>query len=111
MPPQRFIRPCAPTLRREPPAGPEWAHEVKWDGWRLQTHKTRKGVMLFSRPGNDLIDRFPAVAEAVAGLPRRSVILDGELVAFGDDGRPDFHLPQACGRGRVRLRHPQERRR
>lgn len=49
-------------------------------------------MRLFSRPGNDLSDRFPAIAEAVAGLPRRSVILDGELVAFGDDGRPDFHL-------------------
>jgi bifunctional non-homologous end joining protein LigD len=88
----RFIRPCAPTLRRAPPVGPEWVHEVKWDGWRLQAHKDGATVRVFSRPGNDLSDRFSAIAKAVAGLPRRSVILDAELVAFGDDGRPDFRL-------------------
>jgi bifunctional non-homologous end joining protein LigD len=74
------------------PDGEEWAHEIKWDGWRLQAHKTREGVTLFSRPGNDISNRFPAVVEAVAGLPRQSLVLDGELVAFGDDGRPEFHL-------------------
>ena len=88
----KFIRPCAPTLRREPPTGPEWVHEIKWDGWRLQAVKEGATARLYSRPGNDHSDRFPAIAEAVAGLPRRSVILDAELVAFGDDGRPDFHL-------------------
>jgi bifunctional non-homologous end joining protein LigD len=41
---------------------------------------------------HDLSDRFPAIAEAVAGLPRRSLILDAELIAFGGDGQPDFHL-------------------
>lgn len=87
----RFIRPCAPALRREPPPGHDWVHEIKWDGWRLQAHKTAAGVVLYSRPGNDISDRFPAVAEAVAALPRRSLIVEGELVAFGDDGRPDFH--------------------
>jgi bifunctional non-homologous end joining protein LigD len=92
MAPHSFIRPCAPTLRRDPPAGPQWAHEIKWDGWRLQAVKEGATVRLISRPGNDLTDRLPAIAEAVAELPRRSVILDGELVAFGDDGRPDFRL-------------------
>lgn len=86
-----FIRPCAPTLRRAPPDGPEWAHEVKWDGWRLQAHKTAAGVRLYSRPGNDISDRFPAIVAAVKALPRRELILDGEVVAIGSDGRPDFY--------------------
>jgi bifunctional non-homologous end joining protein LigD len=72
--------------------GPDWVHEVKWDGWRFQAHKEGAMVRLFSRPGKDISDRFPAVAEALAGLPRRSLIVEGEFVAFGDDGRPDFHL-------------------
>ena len=90
--PTHFVRPCAPALRREPPIGPEWAHEVKWDGSRLQAHKEGATVRLYSRPGNDISARFPAVADAVKALPRRDLILDGELAAFGDDGRPDFHL-------------------
>ena len=55
---------------------------------------TRKALRCASSPGRgmNISDRFPAVAEAVAGLPRRSLIVEGELVAFGDDGRPDFHL-------------------
>lgn len=90
--PPRFICPCAPVLRRDPPSGPDWGHEIKWDGWRLQAHKRVDGVTLYSRPGRDLTARFPRIAEAVAALPRRSLVLDGELVAFRDDGRPDFHL-------------------
>ena len=88
----RFIPPCAPTIRDKPPAGPQWVHEIKWDGWRLQAHKRSDGVTLYSRPGNDLTARFPRIAEAVAALPRRSLVLDGELVAFDKTNRPDFHL-------------------
>lgn len=88
----RFIRPCGPARRREPPSGPEWAHEIKWDGWRLQAHRSGAGVVLYSRPGNDITKRFPGVAEAVAALPGGDLILDGELVAFDDVNRPDFHM-------------------
>jgi hypothetical protein len=42
-------------------------------------------VRLYSRPGNDLTDRFPLIAETVAGLPSRSCVIDGEAVACGDD--------------------------
>lgn len=79
---QQFIRPCAPVLRRTPPTGPDWVYEVKWDGWRVQIHKDNGTVRLFPRPGNDMTSRFPGIAAAVADLPRRSMILDGELVAF-----------------------------
>jgi bifunctional non-homologous end joining protein LigD len=88
----RFITPCAPTLRRTPPVGPEWVHEIKWDGWRLQAHRTGSSVLLYSRPGNDLTKRFPAIAEAVAAPPGGDLILDGELVAFDHVNRPDFYL-------------------
>jgi bifunctional non-homologous end joining protein LigD len=47
---------------------------------------------LYSRPGNDISDRFKAITEAVVALPRRSLILDGELVAYDESNRPNFHL-------------------
>lgn len=54
---------------------------------------TRRAVSRFySRPGRDITKRFPYIAEAIARLPRKSIVRNGELVAFNDDGRPDFHL-------------------
>jgi bifunctional non-homologous end joining protein LigD len=48
-----FIRPCAPTLRKEPPRGLGWYHEVKFDGFRIQIHKEGSIVALFSKNGHD----------------------------------------------------------
>jgi ATP-dependent DNA ligase len=63
----RFI-----TLRADgpprAPSDPDWAHEIKWDDWRLQAHKRADGVTLYSRPGNDLTARFPPMAEAIVDL-------------------------------------------
>ena len=47
---------------------------------------TELGVRLYSRPGNDLTQRFPLIADALARLRARSCILDGEAVSCGDDG-------------------------
>jgi len=91
MPPQRFIRPCAPARSKQPPEGKQWVHEIKWDGWRLQVHRTDGKVTLYSRPGNDITRRFPHVAAAISNLPGGDIVLDGELVAFNEEGQPDFH--------------------
>lgn len=87
----RFIVPSAPALRRAPPMGPEWAHEVKWDGWRLQVWKEGDEVRLLTRNRRDVAAQFPDVAAAIKALPSRSLVLDGELVAFDAKNRPDFH--------------------
>jgi bifunctional non-homologous end joining protein LigD len=47
-------------------------------------------VRLYSRPGNDLTDRFPLIVEAMTRLRSRSCIIDGEAVCCDDDGRPSF---------------------
>jgi bifunctional non-homologous end joining protein LigD len=47
-------------------------------------------VRLYSRPGNDLTDRFTLIVEALARLRSRSCIIDGEAVCCDDDGRPSF---------------------
>jgi bifunctional non-homologous end joining protein LigD len=79
-----FIPLCLPT-KAATPSGALWLHEIKHDGFRVIARKDGTKVRLYSRPGNDLTDRFPLIAETVAGLPSRSCVIDGEAVACGDD--------------------------
>jgi bifunctional non-homologous end joining protein LigD len=83
-----FVPPCEPTLRDSVPKGDAWLHEVKFDGYRMQIHKARRKVWLFTRNGHDWTDRFPQLASALAALP--SCIIDAELVATDEHGTDDF---------------------
>jgi ATP-dependent DNA ligase len=64
-----FIPPCVPRLVLKPPTGPEWLHELKYDGWRVQAHKSKALVKLFTRRGHEWTDRFGPIGEAVATAP------------------------------------------
>jgi bifunctional non-homologous end joining protein LigD len=79
-----------------PPSGPLWLHEIKHDGFRIIARKDGHRVRLYSRPGNDLTARFPLIVEAVSRLRGRSTIIDGEAVACGDNGVPDFDRLRYC---------------
>ncbi|MFZ0750077.1 MAG: hypothetical protein WAM70_12015 [Pyrinomonadaceae bacterium] len=72
-----WIRPMAATLTQEPFTGPEWIFERKFDGIRLLTYKRGAKVELFSR--NRLPQNIPALTRAIAKLPHRELILDGEI--------------------------------
>jgi bifunctional non-homologous end joining protein LigD len=72
-----WIQPMAATLTQERFSGPEWIFERKYDGIRLLAYKEGRDVRLYSR--NRLPQHVPAVAEAVAALPVKDVILDGEI--------------------------------
>jgi bifunctional non-homologous end joining protein LigD len=63
-----------------------WLHEIKHDGFRVIARKDGERVKLYSRPGNDLTDRFPLIVEALARLRSRSCIIDGEAVACDHSG-------------------------
>jgi ATP-dependent DNA ligase len=63
------------------PSGGLWLHEIKHDGFRVIARKDGERVRLYSRPGNDLTERFPLIVEALARLRSRSCIIDGEAVA------------------------------
>ena len=67
-------------------------HEIKHDGFRVIARKTHDRIKLYSRPGNDLTDRFPLIVQAVAKLRVNSCIIDGEAVACGEDGVACFEL-------------------
>ena len=88
--PAGFIAPCLPSSAPLAPSGEEWLHEIKHDGFRVIARKDGTRVKLYSRPGNDLTKRFPLIVEAMARLPPRSCIIDGEAVACGDDGIASF---------------------
>jgi ATP-dependent DNA ligase len=67
--------------------------EIKFDGYRALAVKPETGVTLFSRRRKSLNSQFPYIVEAMADLPAGTV-MDGELVALDDSGRPDFNLLQ-----------------
>ena len=85
-----FIPPCLPTLRKDPPTGERWPHEVKFDGWRVQLHLDGKDAAIFSKSGNDFTDRFPEMEAALVLMPASAAIIDAELTACDADGMPDF---------------------
>ena len=76
--PTGFIAPCHPTKVHTLPSGSLWLHEIKHDGFRIIARKDGQRVRLYSRPGNDLIHRFPLIVETLARLRSRSCIIDGD---------------------------------
>jgi bifunctional non-homologous end joining protein LigD len=94
--PSLFIEPCLPTISRTVPTGRQWAYEIEHDGFRFLAVRQRKRVCVYSRGGHDWSKQLPAIADALRGLPVRSVVLDGEGVICGPDGKSDFDRMRAC---------------
>lgn len=87
--------PAAPKLQlasavMRPPSGDEWLHEIKFDGYRMAATLDAGEVRLTTRNQLPYTERFPEIVEALADLPVRSAVLDGEIVALRRDGRSDF---------------------
>ena len=77
------------------PEGDDWLFEVKYDGYRILAFIEGNVARLVTRGGNDYTDRFPAVADALAGwADGRAMVLDGEMVVTDAEGRPDFQALQ-----------------
>jgi len=75
-------------LVKRPPSGPKWLHEIKFDGYRMQTRVEGGRASFHTRNGLDWTDQFPALAAAASNLP--DALLDGELCALGPNGYPNF---------------------
>jgi DNA ligase D-like protein (predicted ligase) len=89
----RFIEPMECLPGEHIPEGDLWTYELKLDGYRIEAVKTGGKVTLYSRRVTDLSNRFEYVASALASLPDETVI-DGELVALDEQGKPNFNLLQ-----------------
>ncbi|MGR4069460.1 DNA ligase D [Billgrantia sp. C5P2] len=98
----REVKPQLATLAREVPSKGNWIHEIKLDGYRLLARIENGEVRLITRNGKDWTHRFPEVARALAPLPVASALLDGEVVAMGNDGISRFgQLQEALSDGRT----------
>ena len=86
------IQPCLPRPAKVPPAGPNWIHEIKHDGFRILARRDANGVRLYTRNGYNFADRFPRIVEAVASLPVQSCFIDGEAIVVDTNGLSTFEL-------------------
>ncbi|MFT4934178.1 MAG: bifunctional non-homologous end joining protein LigD [Pseudoalteromonas distincta] len=89
-----FIEPQLCKSVDRPPSGQGWAHEIKFDGYRLQLRVKDGKATLKTRKGLDWTGKFQAIADHAAALP--DGIYDGEAVALDDNGAPDFPALQAA---------------
>jgi bifunctional non-homologous end joining protein LigD len=94
------LRPMLAVAASQLPTGKDtdWVYEVKWDGYRVIATVDGGEATLHSRNGNDLTGRFAQVAHALPGALRSAdCVLDGEVCALDEDGRPRFSLLQHGG--------------
>ena len=90
-----FVPPSLATLHSDAPRGAEWLHEIKYDGYRIQTRLDHGKARLLTRKNLDWTHRFKPIAAAVAALPAETALLDGELVVEDDKGISSFSLLQS----------------
>ena len=100
------VQPMLARLSRLPREESEWAFEVKWDGVRAIAHSQPGRIRLQSRNGNDLTPAYPELRALNRALGSRAAILDGEIIAFDQDGRPSFEAlqPRMHQRGEAAVR-------
>jgi bifunctional non-homologous end joining protein LigD len=89
-----WIRPQLTQLVTEAPDGPEWLHEIKFDGFRTHARLDRGEVRLLTRNGLDWTGKYPQIAAAVSSLRARQPYLDGELCGVRPDGTTSFSMIQ-----------------
>ena len=88
------IEPMLAKTEELPPDDGSWAYEMKWDGLRALAYVSDGRARLLSRTGQDITRDYPELAGLGAALGSRQAVLDGEIVALGGDGWPDFELLQ-----------------
>jgi bifunctional non-homologous end joining protein LigD len=92
-----FVAPQLATLEREPPSGPGWLHEIKFDGYRMLCRIENGKVKLITRREQDWTHRYPGIAREALRLPHDSMLLDGEVCALSESGVSSFQALQNAG--------------
>src|SRR5581483_7226618 len=89
-----FVVPMAAVAVKQLPEGDEWLYEVKFDGYRALIIKDGSSVELQSRNHKDLTPMYPGIAAAALNLRAEQAVVDGEIVALDESGRPAFQALQ-----------------
>jgi bifunctional non-homologous end joining protein LigD len=82
---------CLPSTSSTVPSGPDWLHEVKYDGYRLRLQRDGDRIRLITRGGYDWSARYPWIVESALRNRHRQFVIDGEAVVLGVDGVADFN--------------------
>ncbi len=90
-----FIEPSLAAPCERPPVGPEWIHEIKHDGYRIQARIDGRSIRLLTRKGLDWTARFRPIADALAQLRLGSALIDGEIVVEDAAGISSLNNLQA----------------
>jgi ATP-dependent DNA ligase len=100
--PATYVYPAAASRLVKPaPAGENWAHELKYDGYRIHARLVSGEARLLTRTGLDWPDRYEATAKAVCAPAAKPAYLDGELSIVRSDGTAAFSQMQAATEGRT----------
>jgi bifunctional non-homologous end joining protein LigD len=96
------LQPQLATVASQAPDGPEWLHEIKYDGYRLLARIEDGKVRLITRGGLDWTAKFLALADRLGELPLDSAVIDGELVHLEPEGTTSFSgLQDAISSGKT----------
>ncbi len=95
----------ATTTDQLPTDDDRWAFEVKWDGYRAVVSVENGDVRVMSRSSRDMTADYPQLAALADAVGALDVILDGEIVAFDEHGRPSFQAMQQRGRQPDQVRY------
>lgn len=87
------VSPMLCKLVKTLPQLKDYLYEIKWDGYRLISYVQSSRVRMNSRGGLNYTDRYPEVEKALRNL-KHDVVIDGEVVVFDDEGKPDFEALQ-----------------
>ncbi len=92
------------TLAEQPFSGKAWLFEVKYDGVRVLAHRRGDAIDLYARSGQVITQRYPELLRPLRALPVEEFLIDGEIVALDDHGKPSFERLQA----RMGLTNPRD---
>ena len=91
----KYITPMLAGTAAKPFSSPDWAFEIKWDGYRAIAD-LRKDIQLYSRNGLSYAEKFKKISNSLK-FQEHEMILDGELVAYDNEGKPNFQWLQRIG--------------
>jgi ATP-dependent DNA ligase len=94
-----FIEPMKALLVPALPVG-DWLYEIKFDGYRALAFKSGSDVQLVSRNRTSFNKVYPQLIDALKSLPAKNAIIDGEIAALDQHGKPSFQLLQAYGKSK-----------